>query len=347
MTPRDNPVTRRANRSNSADGLQESHDTREVRGMLRALGDLGFDLGALLSSAGLRRSDVENPDAYLPPAACAAVFAAAHAERRVDNLALQLALRTPVGATPLLDYLIVSSDSVGEGLSRLTRYLRLVNPAIRLDVRDGRDPVRVVVERTPNPFFTELTVSLLVIRFMRETDERFRAAGVSFSHEPDGVAEYARVFQCAIRARSSWNGVVISKSELTRPLRRRDPALRGWIERQAAGILARLPESGDVRDDVRSVLSTEATVGGMNIGAVSRRLSITPRTLQRRLARAGTTFEALCDDARRKAAETYLADTTLSIAEVTYLLGYSEPAAFHRAFKRWHGMTPHAFRMQT
>ncbi len=71
------------------------------------------------------------------------------------------------------------------------------------------------------------------------------------------------------------------------------------------------------------------------------------RTLQRRLARAGTSFEALCDDARRTAAETYLRDTTLSISEVTYLLGYSEPAAFHRAFKRWHGKTPLAFRQAT
>jgi AraC-like DNA-binding protein len=67
-------------------------------------------------------------------------------------------------------------------------------------------------------------------------------------------------------------------------------------------------------------------------------------TLQRRLPQAGTSFEGLCDDARREAAQTYLADATLSIAEVTYLLGYSEPTAFHRAFKRWHGTTPQAFR---
>ena len=82
----------------------------------------------------------------------------------------------------------------------------------------------------------------------------------------------------------------------------------------------------------------------MRIDAVARRLATTPRTLQRRLARARTSFEALCDDARKEAAQTYLADTTLTIAEVTYLLGYSEPTAFHRAFRRWHGTTPQAFR---
>jgi AraC-like DNA-binding protein len=93
------------------------------------------------------------------------------------------------------------------------------------------------------------------------------------------------------------------------------------------------------------VLSTQVTTGDVRIDVVARRLATTPRTLQRRLARAGTSFDVLCDQARKEAADAYLSDTTLSIAEVTYLLGYSEPTAFHRAFKRWHGdTTPQAFR---
>ena len=91
----------------------------------------------------------------------------------------------------------------------------------------------------------------------------------------------------------------------------------------------------------------QATVGELGLDTVARRLAITPRTLQRRLARAGTSFEILCDQARKAAAETYLTNTTLSISEVTYLLGYSEPAAFHRAFRLWFGgITAQAFRLQ-
>ena len=128
------------------------------------------------------------------------------------------------------------------------------------------------------------------------------------------------------------------------PLKRRDPALAKWLERQAADVLAHLPADGDVRDEVRSVLSNQLMVGDMQIDVAARRLATTPRTLQRRLARAGTSFEALRDEARREAARRYVAETTLTIAEVTYLLGYSEPTAFHRAFKRWHRTTPQAFR---
>ena len=341
MTASDKRVTRRASRSGAP---ADPHDVREVRGMLRVLEHLGYELDALLESAGLRRSDVENPDVYIDPAACAAVFAAAVRKRRMPNLAAQLALHTPVGVTPLLDYLVVSSDSVGQGLDRLTRYLRLVNPGIRLVIDNTRDPVRVVVERASGPFETELTVSLSIVRFMRETDDQLRADHVCFTHEPDDLADYARVLQCAVRARASWSGWALSKASMQIPLRRRDPSLRIWLERQAADILARLPVDGDVRDEVRSILVTQVTAGDLQIDFVARRLATTPRTLQRRLARAGTTFERLCDDARRQAAEAYLTDTTLSIAEVTYLLGYSEPTAFHRAFRRWHRTTPQLFR---
>ena len=343
MTPHDNSVTRRASRpQTTADG--DAHDAREVRGMLRVLEQLGYDLDALLASAGLARADVENPDINISPSACAAVFDSARRERRVPNLALQLAQRTPIGTTPLLDYLIVSSDSVAQGLNRLVRYLCLVNPGARLVINDDDNPVCIVVERAQDPFYVELTVALSAFRFMRETDGRLKAAYVSFMHEPDDIAEYAQVLECPIRARASWNGWALSTNAMHLPLRRRDPALRQWLERQAADMLTRLPASGDIRDEVRSVLSTQATIGDMQITTVARRLAIAPRTLQRRLARAGTSFEVLCDDARKLAAETYLSDTTLSIGEVTYLLGYSEPTAFHRAFKRWHGTTPHAFR---
>ena len=346
MIRRDTAVTGAVTTRRSAPPSTEAHGLGEVRGMFRALEQLGYDLDALLASAGLQRRDVEDPDAVVSSTACAAVFEKAHRERRVRNLALQLAQQTPVGANPLLDYLIISSDSVAHGLERLTRYLRLVNPSVGLTVRREPRAARAVVERATTPLMTELTLSLCVMRFMRETDDQFRAAYVSFTHEPDDVVEYARVLRCQIRAGASWNGVVIPKPALDLPLRRRDPVLRGWLERQAAAILARLPASGDACDEVRGVLAAQATAGEMTIGAVARRLSTTPRTLQRRLARGGTSFEALRDDARREAAEQYLRTTTLTIAEVTYLLGYSEPTAFHRAFRRWHGTTPLAFRAQ-
>jgi AraC-like DNA-binding protein len=80
--------------------------------------------------------------------------------------------------------------------------------------------------------------------------------------------------------------------------------------------------------------------------AVARALSTSTRSLQRRLAAVGLSYNQLLDQVRKEAAERHLADSALSITEIAYLLGYSEPAAFNRAFKRWYDETPQGFRQR-
>lgn len=345
MTRSDNQVTQPDTTKKTLATGGGSHPAGELQGMLQTLQRLGYQLDSLLGSVGLQRSDVEDLNASISPRECAAIFAYANEEGRIPNLALQLAIHTPVGSNPLLDYLIVSSSSVEHGLERLVRYLRLVNPAICLHLEKNRDPVRLVVDRAPGVFEVELCVAMCVLRFARETDGRLKPAGAFFTHEPKDLAEYERVLQCPVRGRASWNGWTLSRSTLQVPLRRQDPMLGRWLEMQAAEVLSRQPKDGDVREEVLGMLSTQVTVGDMSLGAVARRFAVTPRTLQRRLARAGASFQILCDQVRKSAAETYLTNTTLSIGEVTYLLGYSEPTSFHRAFRRWFGgITAQAFR---
>src|SRR5689334_10124845 len=98
MTPRDNMVTGGATKTLASSPSAGAHDMREVRGMLRGLEQLGYDLNRLLATAGLQRRDVEDPNTVLSPRACAIVFENAARERRVPNLALQLAERTAIGA---------------------------------------------------------------------------------------------------------------------------------------------------------------------------------------------------------------------------------------------------------
>src|SRR5215813_10388849 len=102
MTRHDNQVTQgdRARKTPATNG--ESHQGGELRGMLRTLERLGYDLDALLAFSGLERKDVEDPSAYISPRACSLLFHRAVKEGLVPNLALQLAIHTPVGSNPLL-----------------------------------------------------------------------------------------------------------------------------------------------------------------------------------------------------------------------------------------------------
>jgi AraC-like DNA-binding protein len=128
------------------------------------------------------------------------------------------------------------------------------------------------------------------------------------------------------------------------PLRRRDPVLRQVLEAQANGILATLPKRTGVALELQRALATRVVGGETGIASVARGLAMSSRTLQRRLAAEGVSYQELLDEARKEAAGRHISEKTLAICEVAYLLGYSEAAPFHRAFRPWYGTTPDLFR---
>jgi AraC-like DNA-binding protein len=314
--------------------------------MFGALERLGYDIDSLLAPFGLTRTELDDPDGRLPARVCAEIFGAIQREGRVKNLALCIAVETPIGAYPLLDYLVCSSESVGEGFKQIARYLVLVNPAVHLVFREEEDLIRVLVEGVMDPFTVELTVSLSVLRLSRESGDRLQVARICFRHEPDDASVYQSVFRCGVETQSSWSGFALTREAWQLPLRRRDPLLRNWLERKAEQILARQAGQEGVAMEVRRLLAAPATGSGAGIEGAARRLAMSSRTLQRRLSEEGTSFDTLREEMRKQAAETLLADRTLSIGEVAFLLGFSEAGAFHRAFKRWHNTTPDVFRKQ-
>jgi AraC-like DNA-binding protein len=80
------------------------------------------------------------------------------------------------------------------------------------------------------------------------------------------------------------------------------------------------------------------------VGSVARSLGLSPRSLQRRLADEGTRYNDLVDEVRRQFAELYLARPRLAVSEVAYLVGFTDPSAFFKAFRRWTGLTPSDYR---
>ena len=155
---------------------------------------------------------------------------------------------------------------------------------------------------------------------------------------------YNRMIGCPIHKNASWSGFALSRETWQLSMRRRDPVLRKLLEQHANEIAAQVPAMDGVVRDVRRALASRFAKGEMQIQSVARALAISTRSLQRRLAAAGVTYQELLDQTRRETADRYLRVATFSIGEVAYLLGYSEAAAFHRAFKRWTGMGPQEFR---
>ena len=201
-----------------------------------------------------------------------------------------------------------------------------------------------MVHSAGNTFAAELTVSLSLMRMRGETAGNMRAEFVSLCHEPDDAREFERLLGCPVFTSASWTGWALSFEAFCLPLRRSDPLLRRWLEGKAAQVLATQPPRQDLAAEVCRLLAVNMAKGEMSIEFVARHLATTPRTLQRHLAAEGTSFDTLRNTVRKEAAAEFLADPTLSVGEVAYLLGFSEPAAFHRAFRRWYGTPPQVFR---
>jgi AraC-like DNA-binding protein len=317
-----------------------------IRAFAKALDRLGFDSRLLLSVIGLRARDLEDPDATISASECGRFICAATEECRTPNLGAHVAAATPIGAFPLLDYLVVTTDTVSAALDQLVRYFHVVAAPMTLSVVRDDQSARLVVHGGDTEFGAQYETTLTVHHLRAETEQRLRVTSVSLICEPEDRKDLERVLGCKVSAPSSWNGVEFPVESLRLPLRRRDSGLRGVLEAHAASLTTVEPHGDDdpVVRVIRAELATRIGKPLPSLETLARQLAKAPRSLQRHLAARGLSYQQILDDTRREGAERLLADATLSIGEIGYLLGFSEPSAFHRAFKRWHDVTPQEYR---
>ena len=142
------------------------------------------------------------------------------------------------------------------------------------------------------------------------------------------------------------NGHAMARSELEREVKGSDSALFGFLEEHAIAALASRPKGDDLIDRLRELIREAVERGEPSIERLAMRLQLSARTLQRRLAEKGTSFQEVLDGARFDLARAFLREARLELTEIAYLLGYSELRAFDRAFKRWSGLTPGEYRVR-
>ncbi|PWT88260.1 MAG: hypothetical protein C5B56_09075 [Proteobacteria bacterium] len=346
MTARDNSVTRGVNNLVANAGPRWSMSANDVRSFMQSFERLGYDVDALLAAAGLCGEELNESEARISCEALGAILIRAQQQRFTPNLGVELAKVTPVGAYPLLDYLVATSDTVGEGIRQLGRYYQLVGNPVTLDIEELGERIRIEMPQTAAPFSVEFSAALMVLHFREETECRFSADSVSFMHSADDAAAVERALGCPVYSLAAWNGISVSREAWKGPLRRRDTVLRKLLEDRANEIVARLPRRESIALEVQRALVARVAGGATGVEALAREFGMSPRTLQRRLAAEGISYQALREDARKEAAGRYLIESTLTVNEVAYLVGYSESAPFYRAFKRWYGMTPEVFRQK-
>jgi AraC-like DNA-binding protein len=161
---------------------------------------------------------------------------------------------------------------------------------------------------------------------------------------PTCPEKFAEFFACPVTFEAEINAVDFRKDDLDAALPTANSELARASDKIIQDYLARL-ESGDISRQIRSRLLNTLSAGELGEETVAHAMHMSVRTLQRKLREEGLTFKGLVDDMRRELAIEYVRDSRLTLGEITYLLGFSDPSNLTRAFRRWTGTTPNSFRM--
>ncbi|NVB81171.1 MAG: AraC family transcriptional regulator [Kofleriaceae bacterium] len=250
------------------------------------------------------------------------------------------------GMLDVLDYVVRTAPTIRESMDRLARYNRLMHSDAVFTVSDQGDRVRIEHAfaspgRRPSLHASDMTIASLIVVARQLSGGPLAALSVELPHEKRHVDAYAEVFGVAPHFDRPIGAIELARDDVDRPCPTADAALGQVMLRHAELLLAALPApAATFASRVKQLLATKIDGGMLSLAAAARELRMSERSLQRKLADENLTFEDLVDELRQDLARRYLADPKIAIGEVAYLLGYSEPSAFHRAFKRWTGVTP-------
>lgn len=251
-----------------------------------------------------------------------------------------------------IDYAIATAPSVRAAVTVSARYIHLVNDALEMRIEEDDERVflhfesQVVLPSAAEDFM----LSAVYTRHFRTILKDVSSLECWLRHaaplESDAV-EYEKTFAPAkVRFAAPNCGFVLSRASMEQPLNDSDANLHAVMRTYAEQLLEGLPHGPNFTGTVREVVARYLASGQLGIGVIARELHMSSRTLGRRLEGEGTTFTDLVDDIRKRLALRHVGNQKYPLAEVAFMLGFSHPAAFHRAFKRWTGMTPLRYRNQ-
>ncbi|WP_245998553.1 AraC family transcriptional regulator [Nocardia pseudobrasiliensis] len=320
-----------------------------LRGFRATVAELGGNADEFAALAGLPVAALDADDLLVSDAAMATVLEIAAARLHCPDLGLRIAARQDLGMLGPLALAIRTSATLTEALQCTSRYLFVHARSLSLTLEPDPygDPaliaLRYGVPPPPPVQGTDLGLAFLHRAIQRLVEGPYDLRSVDLPYRPPAPTEvYEEIFGAPVRFERPSALLRLPRTLASHTLAGGDQSL----QRLALAYLAE--QSGDadasivprVSAAVRQLLGTTAP----EIAAVARILTIHPRTLQRRLTAAESSFAAILDDVRRSEARRYLTTTDLPMSQVASLIGLSEQSTFTRCCRRWWGATPSAVR---
>ncbi|MCA9691514.1 MAG: AraC family transcriptional regulator [Myxococcales bacterium] len=314
--------------------------------LLRAATMAGLDRASLLAAAGLDEMAIADHDAYIDERAHERLAEAILRRLPGVNFGLRAGQAATLATAGALAYVLRACATLGAMLEQWCRYHRFLTTTTRWSL--GRAAAEVSLELDAHTesgargqsIEGQLTVVTTLGRAL--TGVAWRPLALRLRHAPAGdPAEHRAFFGIDPEFEADTNAMTLAASTLALPVQAR----RGGPGSSALAdaLLGGAPEDDRVSARVRAALRAGLSLGQRQRPEIAAQLGVSDRTLARRLQEEGTSFAELLDAVRHELARAHLERGQLAVYEVAFLLGYAEPSAFHRAFKRWTGVTPREY----
>jgi AraC-like DNA-binding protein len=312
-----------------------------VTAVLHALDARGVPPQRVLATVGLDRIPTNDPLDRVPIETIRRLFDFALTETNDPYFGLYAAYFMRPTTLHALGYSLLASESLRDFSRRLSRYFRLATQTTRpqLDATHARLEFPVVAETHA---VSDDIVGLFIVRQIDDLSEgSVRPLDIELRRPtpPDGGVRHEQAFGCPIRFGAEMCTFRFDPAALDAPFTGASRELAEHNEKIIVTYLSKFDRS-DIENRVRALLLQEMPSGTVTKERVAQKLFMSPRTLQIKLSKCQTTFQVLVNETRQALAYGYMDNSSMSVTEIAYLLGFSDTSNFSRAFRRWTGCTP-------
>ncbi len=320
----------------------------------KAIDSYGCDSEQVFAKAGLDYSRLRDPVARFSFPAVRRLWVLASEATEDPCFALTVANFWHPTTLHALGYSWLASNNLEEAFERAVRYSHIINTAANgiLKIEQSVNAYCLIIDASrfnPPPVPASIDAAMAMFHVMSRAayGEEFRPLRVSTQSEKPACADRIRDFyQAPVIFSQAENALWLDPEVVSRPLATANPELVRINDRIVTDYLAQLDRS-DVTMRVKSELIGRLPGGRSGEADIASSLNISQRTLQRKLREQGKTFTGLVESTRREISLQYVRDPQYPFNEIAFLLGFTEPGNFSRAFKRWYGKSPTQYRQDS
>lgn len=266
-----------------------------------------------------------------------------------ENIGLDMAKHYNPLDLNALGVTFLSSGSLIEAFQRLQRYEAIVNSNLKFSISESEGRIHLIGEGPDVPsdlvrILEDVRTSVLVDLCRLGLDRSLDPVEIDFTYpEKKNTGDHFGVFRCPLKFSQPVLKISFAMADARRPFSAANRELALNSNQILESMLDELRES-DIISRVKRAILEELPSGTPSEEEIAKRVFVSSRTLQRRLADEGTNFRTLVLEVRRDLAMNYIADKDMPLAEISYMLGFADLSSFYRAFKLWTGASPASFR---